>query len=219
MAIDLAKIYSKRFSETGVDKKNRVWKVLCENFFQQFVDENATVMDLACGYGEFINNIRAGKKIAVDLNPDASRYLSQEVSFINQQADNISRVKTGSVDVVFTSNFFEHLASKEQLIQVIEEINRCLSAGGIFIVMGPNIKYTYDVYWDFFDHLLPLSELAAQEGLEIGGFDCERVIDRFLPYTMKNKTPTNDILIKTYLKLPVAWKFMGKQFLIVARKK
>ena len=37
---------------------------------------DATVLDLAAGHCEFINNIQAGRRIAVDLNP-ARRQLAQ----------------------------------------------------------------------------------------------------------------------------------------------
>lgn len=215
---DLSQIYRTRFEETGIEKKNRVWQVICQSYMQQFVRDDATVMDLACGYGEFINNIRAGKKVAVDLNPDARKFLGKDVEFHNQPATDISGVESGSVDVVFTSNFCEHLPNKDELNKVFQEIHRCLSPGGLFIVMGPNIKYAYREYWDFYDHYLPLSHLSAAEGLMLAGFSMERVIDRFLPFTMKNKTPTADFLIRAYLALPPAWKIMGKQFLIVARK-
>ena len=59
---DIAKIYKNRFEQTGLVRRDRVWKVLCKHFFNYRVPENATILDLACGYGEFINNIRAGRK-------------------------------------------------------------------------------------------------------------------------------------------------------------
>jgi len=98
------------------------------------------------------------------------------------------------------------------------EVRKVLKPGGQFIVVGPNIQYAYREYWDFYDHYLPLSHLSLSEGLLLAGFVPERVIDRFLPYTMQGRTPTWDILIKLYLRVPLAWRFMGKQFLVVARK-
>ena len=68
---DLAKLYKIRFSETERDSKDLVWKVLCEDFFQQFIPPSSTVLEIASGYGEFIRHISAPRKIAVDLNPDS----------------------------------------------------------------------------------------------------------------------------------------------------
>jgi hypothetical protein len=85
--------------------------------------------------------------------------------------------------------------------------------------MGPNIKYAYKEYWDFFDHHVPLSHLSLAEGLEANGFRMVRNIPRFLPFTMAGKTPTSDWMIQLYLKMPLAWMILGKQFLIVAERR
>ena len=42
------------------------------------------VLDLGCGYGEFINQVRARRKIAMDLNPDAPSHLAPGVEFLHQ---------------------------------------------------------------------------------------------------------------------------------------
>ena len=35
---------------------------------------------------------------------------------------------------------------------------------------------------------------------------------------MNNRAPTAAFVIRAYLRLPLAWKFFGRQFLVVARK-
>ena len=214
----LSMMYKARFGNTGIEKRRKVWKTLCRHFFDDMVPTSATVLDLACGYGEFINNIRAAHKIGIDLNPDSRKHLAADVKLIATPATDLSPVADNSIDVVFTSNFLEHLADKKQLDRVFHEVRRILKPGGTFIMLGPNIRYAYKEYWDFYDHYLPLSHLSLGEGLTLAGFDVERVIDRFLPYTMTGSTPTHDLLIRAYLALPLAWKILGKQFLVVARK-
>ncbi len=71
-----------------------------------------TVLDLGCGYGEFINTIRCRNKYAMDLNPDAPRFLSQDITFLHQDCSRRWQLPDASLDVVFTSNFFEHLPDK-----------------------------------------------------------------------------------------------------------
>ena len=215
---DLSTLYEQRFEQTGLDKRRAVWRVLCDSFFSRFIPADAAVLDIACGYGEFITQVRAGSKAAVDMNPDAPAHLGPDVRFVHTPATDLSAFADNSIDVAFTSNFLEHLRSKEECSQLFEEVRRVLVPGGRFIVMGPNIRFAYREYWDFFDHHLPLSDRAVAEGLAMSGFELERVIDRFLPFTMANKTPTADFLIRAYIALPIAWKVMGKQFLIVARK-
>ncbi len=214
----LSTIYAARFSETGLDKRDRVWRELCRRYFDARVRPEDTVLDIACGYGEFVNNIRAGRRIAVDLNPDAARALAPGVEFHRTPATDLSMIETGSVDFAFTSNFLEHLPSKAVLDEVFAEVLRVLRPGGRFMILGPNIRYAYKEYWDYYDHYLPLSHLSLAEGLATAGFEVAEVIPQFLPYTMKGKTPTHPILIRAYLSLPLAWRILGKQFLVTARK-
>ncbi len=215
---DLSKIYSERFQATGLSKRDGVWKVLCASFFQPLVPEQSVLLDLACGYGEFINNMKAAQKIAVDLNPDAPKHLNPDVRYIYTPATDLSPIAPGSVDVAFTSNFLEHLRSKDECNTVFAQIKNVLKPGGRFIILGPNIRYAYAEYWDYYDHYLALSHVSLAEGLNIAGFEVERVIPRFLPYTMNNSTPTNPSLVRAYLALPMAWPLFGKQFLVTARK-
>ena len=215
---DLASLYKSRFSNTGLEKRKRVWKILCDKFFQQHVPTQSGVLDLACGYGEFINNIRAAKKYGVDMNPDAPLHLNSDVDFKLTPANDLSHIPSDSVDRVFTSNFLEHLPDKAACDVVLEEVHRILKPGGKFMILGPNIRYVYKEYWDYYDHYLALSHLSLVEGLMLAGYTPETVIDRFLPYTMNNATPTADWMIKLYLQVPPAWKILGKQFFVVARK-
>lgn len=176
------------------------------------------ILDLACGYGEFINNIAASKKYAVDLNPDAPKFLAPDVSFQLTPAYDLSHLADNSIDRAFTSNFLEHLPDKAACDTVLKEIHRVLKPGGRFMILGPNIRYAYREYWDYYDHYLPLSHLSLTEGLTLAGYTPKVVIDRFLPYTMNNAAPTADWIINLYLRLPFAWKIFGKQFFILAEK-
>jgi ubiquinone/menaquinone biosynthesis C-methylase UbiE len=215
---DLAALYRFRFREAEREKKMRIWKTLCENFFQQQIGEGKVVADLACGYGEFINNIRAAKKYGIDLNPDSPKFLSSDVTFCASRADKIGQIAGDAVDVVFTSNFLEHLKTKEECDAVLAEVRRILKPGGRFIIMGPNIRYLAAEYWDFYDHYLPLSHLSLEEGLVQAGYEVESIIPRFLPYTTRSALPQHPALVALYLKTPLVWRVLGKQFLVTGRK-
>jgi len=86
------------------------------------------------------------------------------------------------------------------------------------MILGPNIRYTYREYWDFFDHNIPLSDKSLAEALQLVGFEVEKVLSRFLPYTTKNNTPKWPFLIHAYLLLPIAWKILGRQMFIIGKK-
>jgi SAM-dependent methyltransferase len=214
---ELQRIYQRRF-DAHVEYRTRVWRVLTTRFFARYVAPEATVLDLGCGYGQFINNISCARKYAMDLNPQAVQYLSPEVDFINQDCSQPWRLPDNSLDVVFTSNFFEHLPSKALLSDALVQAMRCLRPGGQIIALGPNVRYIGGAYWDFWDHHLALTEQSLAEILEIQGFRICHSIRRFLPYTMVNRRPLPVLFVSLYLMFRPAWQIMGKQFLVIAAK-
>lgn len=216
-APELETIYTQRFAGREAHR-DRVWKVLTQHYFQRWISPAATVLDLGAGYCEFINNINAAHKVALDLNPVTPLKAARDVTVVPQDVTQAWAVETESVDVVFTSNFFEHLPSKRDLSHCLSEIYRVLRPNGRLIAMGPNIRFCFDIYWDFFDHYLPLSDRSMVEAAEITGLSTELIIPRFLPFTMQGKLPLRSILVRLYLMLPLAWRLLGKQFLLIARK-
>jgi len=214
---DLQRIYAARFQD-NLEYRHAVWRVLVEDFFQRRVRHTDAVLDLGSGYGEFISQIRCAQKWAMDLNPDTPKRVTPDVKCLLQDCSARWELPDSLLDVVFTSNFFEHLPDKGALGRTLDETRRCLKTGGLIIAMGPNIKYVCGAYWDFWDHHLPLTDHSLTEALRLRGFEIERVIDRFLPYTMVNSRPAPPLLVYLYLKTPLAWRVLGKQFLIVARK-
>ncbi len=214
---ELAKEYALRFGPME-EYRNKVWEILTADFFQNYVQSTDSVLDLGCGWGEFINNIRCEKKYGMDLNPDAPQYLNNDVTFINQDCSQPWDVEPSSLDIIFTSNFFEHLLTKESLSDTLAQAHQALKPDGKIICLGPNIRFTGQRYWDFFDHHIALTDLSLVEILKIQNFQITQVEPRFLPYTMVDKKPAPLSFVKLYLKLKVAWRLYGQQFLVVATK-
>src|SRR5882724_4111372 len=96
---ELRRIYGARF-EKNLAYRQKIWSVLTGNFFQQYVSPSATVLDLGCGYGEFINQIQCARKLAMDLNPDAPRFLAKDVRFLQQDCSTRWQCDDQSLDVV-----------------------------------------------------------------------------------------------------------------------
>ena len=216
-AEELQRIYQARFGER-VEYRDKVWKVLIRDYFKRFIRPEDVVLDLGAGYGEFINNVSCGRKYAMDLNPDVAEKVAPEVGVLLQDCAEPWPLPDGSLDVVFTSNFFEHLPDKRSLARTLGEANRCLKKGGRLIAMGPNIKYARGAYWDFIDHHLPLTELSLAEAFTQEGFTIEKCIDKFLPFTMASGPQYPVFFVALYLRLPFAWRIFGKQFLVVGKK-
>lgn len=210
-------MYERRFSRFE-PARERVWQVLTRHFFQQWIRPDHTVLDLGAGYCEFINVIEAREKLALDLNPETAKRAAPGVRVLSQDVSQPWPLPENSLDVVFTSNFFEHLPDKDALQRCMGQAVRALKRGGVLVVLGPNIRFCADVYWDFFDHYLPLSDRSVSELMRMSGLAVERVVPRFLPYTMSDRMPPAPFLVRAYLALPLAWKIFGKQFLVVGRK-
>jgi SAM-dependent methyltransferase len=214
---DVLTIYARRFEKFKVER-DRIWEVLARSYFQKWIRPTDAVLDVGAGYCEFINTIQAKRKFALDVNPETSLRAAPDVTVVLQDLSHTWSAEAGTFDVVFTSNFFEHLRSKEVLSHCVREVFRVLRPGGIILAIGPNIRFCSDVYWDFFDHYLPLSDRSMVEVLELVGFEKELVIPRFLPFTMTGKRPPAALLVRLYLLMPVFWRVFGKQFIIVGRK-
>ena len=196
----------------------KIWKVLITGYFQKFVPIDSSVLDLGCGYGEFIRQITCAKKFAMDLNPDAPKYLGPDIQPLIQDCSKPWPFADNTLDIIFTSNFFEHLRDKEALGLTLDQAYRCLKPAGKLIAMGPNIRYLSGAYWDFWDHYLPLTEKSLGEALETRNFHLLLSHAKFLPYTMANGPQYPLFFLRAYLFLTFAWHFFGKQFLVVAVK-
>src|SRR6267154_4234340 len=126
---ELQREYALRFGNQKA-YRDAVWKVLTAEFFQPLVGPRPILLDLGCGWGEFINNIDAKEKFAMDLNPEAPDHLAPDVKFLEQDCSKDWPLADGSLDCVFTSNFFEHLPSKDALRISLLQVERCLRPAG-----------------------------------------------------------------------------------------
>ncbi|MGJ8560376.1 MAG: class I SAM-dependent methyltransferase [Litorimonas sp.] len=214
---ELSELYKIRFQQEELPRKNAIWKILCDSFFSKYISKSDNLLDIACGYGEFLNNIDAKTKTTVDLNTDAPQFLDEDINFNLLSATSLSELGEDLFDVAFTSNFLEHLPDKTALDTLLDELKVVLKPQGRFVILGPNLRYLPGEYWDFYDHHLGLTHLSLTEALQLKGYDVEVCIPRFLPYTTQGALPTHPLFVKLYLKLPFVWRFFGKQFFVVAR--
>jgi len=213
---DLDRIYGHRFGDAEARAKDGVWKEIAA-YLQRWIPPDGRVLDVACDAGYFIRNIAAGERWATDVR-DVSASLGPEIHFVRVDATKLTSAVPGGVfDVAFVSNYLEHLADSDTVIRQLAELRSVLKPDGRLIVLQPNIRYVGAGYWDFIDHRVALTERSLVEAAKAAGFETETLIPRFLPYSTKSRLPRSPWLVRAYLRVPLAWRLMGKQTLLVAR--
>lgn len=218
-----SEIYARRFSAAEEATRETIWKILCADFLQQYVSPADMVVDLGAGDGHFSRNIKARRRVAVDLSEHVLPLARYGVETVIAPGTRFADRLDEKADVVFMSNFLEHLPNKRVLLDVLEECRRALKPSGRIVILQPNIRYVGPAYWDYIDHHIALTEFSLVEALEVSGFAVERLIPRFLPYTARSKLGAAvrngraAWLIRAYLKLPFFWRWFGRQTFVAAR--
>ena len=212
-------LYRHRFPAEMLEQRAAVWKVLCRSWFSRYIPAEAHVLEVAAGYCEFINNVAATEKVAVDLNPETRKHAAPGVVVHHMAAESLAQVVPHAhFDTVFMSNFLEHCRTRDQILEVLRAARMVLKPGGRVLILGPNFRYCYQQYFDFFDHHLPLTEKSIVEALQLAGFEIEVVEPRTLPFTFKSRLPQWTWLVELYLRLPLLWRLFGAQFFVVGVK-
>jgi SAM-dependent methyltransferase len=215
--MNYSRIYEYRFKDVDKHKKLITWKEISKFIYKE-LNQPEIIIDPAAGECEFINCIPCKEKWAIDLNYD----------FVSKFANTGVNMKIGDslkldlpaeyFDAVFLSNFLEHLNSQEEIHLLLLNMFKTLKPGGRIAIMGPNFKYCQNEYFDFADHKMILTHLSLEEHIYSAGFDVIKVVPRFLPVSFRGRFPINKLIVRTYLLMPLLWKFFGKQFLIIAEK-
>ncbi len=214
-SLNYEKIYEFRFQEVSPEAKLRTWKALA-NFFEELTGPVRRVLDPAAGQLEFLRFFKAPEKWSVDLQPVP---LERVPGLRHIQGDFFTaHLPENHFDLVFVSNFLEHLRSPEQLQAFLQKVKKVLAPSGKLLIMGPNFKYCASEYFDCADHTLVLTHVTVQEHLAAAGFAQVQTWDRFLPYSFRSRLPQAEWMVRLYLKMPWVWKILGKQFLLVAQK-
>ena len=214
----LSRIYDERFSDEELAFKRELWDVLCQDFFQRYVGPDDTVLDLGAGTCEFINAIRCGTKIAVDLNPDTPLH-ARDARVVLTDSRDLSAIEPGSVDVGLHLELLRAPGVEARAARHARAVPHRAAAGWPDHRADAEHPLPRRRYWDYLDHHLPLSHLSLSEALNMSRFAVDEVVPRFLPYTVKDRRiPHSTRLVRMYLKLRPAWPLLGRQMLVVAHR-
>lgn len=198
------------------EAKLRLWNSLIKNFLQRFINPKLNILEIGSGWGEFINQVSAKEKHAVDIDESFKQYADNNVIFSVQDVRDLG-FRSGSFDQIFASNVFEHLEKKTDVKKAVRELRRILHLGGTLIILQPNYKFCSKIYFDFSDHYTVWTDRSMRELLIQEGFEIKYLIERFIPFSISQRYPTHTIFMYLYLKMPFLWKIFGQQFLIVAK--
>src|SRR3954452_9015053 len=155
------------------DRRSTLWKVLCESYFQRLISPADSILELGCGYGDFINHIRGGSRTAIDQWPGVRQHLASEVQAIVGNITSLPGISDRSMDFVFASNVFEHL-DQPDLFACLGEVKRVLRPGGSINILQPNYRFCADEYFDDYTHRAPYSDRSLCDILRVNGY---RILD------------------------------------------
>jgi SAM-dependent methyltransferase len=195
-------------------KREVLWQTLVEHFFQKSISSDANVLELGCGYGHFINNVKCAKKYAVDTWSGAAGHLAKGITFISRPVWQLEKLPARSIDYVFASNLFEHITQAE-LEKTLSLLKKKTKPGAKLVILQPNFRYAFREYFDDYTHKTIYTDVGLADLLQANGLEIERVFPKFLPLSIKSRFPVSKLLIRAYLLSP--FKFQGKQMLIIAR--
>ena len=192
-----------------------LWKTLCTSVLDDLVPEDGVAVELGAARCDLINNLRAGRRVAVDIWAGVTEHVASGVEAYVGPAADLGFLQDGSVDAVFASNLVEHL-EVEQAEVMVREVRRVLKEEGRLILIQPNFRISPERYFDDYTHRSIWTDVSLADFLRSEGYTVDRVQARFLPLTVKSRLPIHPSLIKLYLASP--FKPMAGQMLVVARR-
>jgi SAM-dependent methyltransferase len=210
------RLYEFRFADVDQSARTAVWVEIADSI-HGLLGRPRRVLDPAAGRGEFINAVPAQERWAVDqVAYEEGTYAPGVQSVVSDIFE--AELPKAHFDAVWVSNFLEHLTTQEAVATFLERMCETLAPGGRIAIMGPNFRYCMNEYFDMADHTLIFTHKAIAEHVYAAGFIPERVEPRFLPYSFTGRLPPSPSLTRLYLRTPAAWRLLGKQFLVVARR-
>jgi hypothetical protein len=213
--LDYARLYEYRHRHVNREQRAVVWNEIAP-YVYELMGRPQRVLDPAAGWGEFINAVAAPERWMVDAVELPEHHRDPMVKAIVADIRDVE-LPAAYFEGIFVSNFLEHLSTPDEIADFLAQMRATIAPDGRIVIVGPNFKYTRKQYFDFADHCLALTHITVMEHLAASGFAIESVSPRFLPYSFSGRLPARPELTRLYLRVPLAWQVLGKQFLVVGR--
>jgi SAM-dependent methyltransferase len=195
-------------------ERRGVWREIVR-YVQRDVPRVDAMIELGAGYGDFINQFPARRRIAFDLNPEMRRFVDERVELRVEDCVPLAGIDDGSIDFVFASNFLEHLGADE-VERLLSSVARVLRPGGRIVLLQPNHARCADHYFDDPTHKTIFDHRNIVPTLSRHGLSIVRIEPGLLPFSMKSLAPKWPILVRLYLSSPV--RPGAAQMYVVAEK-
>jgi len=192
-----------------------IWREIAR-YVRRDAPNAQTVLELGAGYCDFINTFPASRKLAFDLNAEMAAYADPGVELRIGDAVELAGIEPSSLDLVFASNFLEHLDA-EQLHRLLVRVREALRPGGRIILIQPNFRKCPEHYFDDDTHKTVFSDESLAQLVVSHGFKIEKIVPGLLPFSMKSRLPKWPILVRLYLSSPVK-PGAAQMYLVASRR-
>jgi SAM-dependent methyltransferase len=211
-------LYTKYFERCHlpIAGRARIWKAIVGYLERRYIPSESAVLELGAGYCDFINQIHAKERYALDQSEIIKVHAAPGVRTLVQSCTDLSNLPAEHFDVVFASNLFEHLVLSVAG-ETLDEIRKVLKPGGLIILMQPNFAYAYRNYFDDVSHVQIFTHVSLADLLKLHDFSIKDVRAKFLPLSIRGtRLPTLPWLVTVYLHSPIK-PFAGQMLLVGQR--
>ena len=141
------------------------------------------MLEIGAGYCDWINNVEASRRVAIDIWPELPRHTAAGVEpIVLDIAKDLGTLNAGSFDTVLASNVFEHFAP-DTVPVVVTGVVRMLKPGGRLLIVQPNFRLAWRAYFDDYTHRSIFTDVSLpallRDSVILGGRRPERAIDHF----------------------------------------
>jgi len=193
-----------------------VWQAIAEHL-ARWIPPAAHVLEIGAGYCDWINHVRAARRVAVDAWMEMPRFAAPGVEPVRlDAASDLRTLGEAAFDVVLASNVLEHFAP-ETAASIVGDVAALLRSGGRVLIVQPNFRYAFREYFDDYTHRSVFTDVSLPALLRSRGFQIEQLQPKFAPYSMQGaRVRPRRWLVRAYLRSPI--KPGAGQMLVVARK-
>lgn len=148
------------------------------------IKPGGSVLDLACGPGSFRSVFEKFNfsYVGVDIDNESEANNIIKCDIANQKLPFVD----DEFDFIFFKMGIEHLSVNE-ISKCLSEALRTLKRGGSFVVITPDWKWNYKLFYDEYTHQTPFTVSSLTSALKMARYDVK--------------------LCESIIQLPIVWKY------------